>query len=74
MNIDELSAKVTAKQAEVTNYERILREYATHGVRWYDLGRRHLNELNDELTALKTALASHLDQAQVPILDSVPVS
>lgn len=74
MNIDELRAKVTAKQAEVTDYERILREYATHGVRWYDLGRRHLSELNDELTALTTALTSHPDHAPILISDPVPAS
>ena len=45
-----LQEKITAKKAEIANYERILSEYRG---RWYDQGRRHLEELNVELAQLK---------------------
>lgn len=46
--------KIEAKKAEVANYERILREYRSG--RWYDMGRRRLEELKRELAELETEL------------------
>ena len=46
--------KVEEKQAEIANYERILAAY--HG-RWYDQGRRHLEDLKRELHDLETHAA-----------------
>jgi hypothetical protein len=42
--------KIAAKAAEVANYERILANY--YG-RWYDMGKRRLEELRNELQQLK---------------------
>jgi hypothetical protein len=45
---------ITAKEAEISNYTRILAAYAARGGgRWYDQGRRHLESLRSELHALK---------------------
>lgn len=46
----DIVEKITAKQAEIANYERILQGYRG---RWYDQGRRHLEELKAELSALE---------------------
>lgn len=43
---------IAAKEAEIKNYRRILDNYRG---RWYDSGRRHLVELENELEALKAA-------------------
>ena len=51
----QLNEKIKAKQAEITDYERILREYGSG--RWLDMGRRHLAELNAELKSLENQLA-----------------
>lgn len=44
---------IEAKKAEVANYERILREYRSG--RWYDMGRRRLDELKQELSDLENS-------------------
>lgn len=46
----DINEQITAKEADIRNYERILSEY--YG-RWYDQGRRHLAELRQELKALE---------------------
>lgn len=50
---NSLSQRIAAKQAEVSNYERILREYQSG--RWYDQGRRRLAELKRELADLEAS-------------------
>lgn len=42
---------IEEKKAEIANYERILAAY--YG-RWYDQGRRHLEDLKRELHDLET--------------------
>lgn len=51
--VDASLDPVAAKRAEIANYERILREYGSG--RWYDMGRRHLASLKDELAVLEAA-------------------
>jgi hypothetical protein len=49
MEEQTLLQRIVAKEAEITNYERILRQYAARGGgRWYDQGRRHLEALRAE--------------------------
>lgn len=42
--------EITKKKAEIENYKRILNGY--YG-RWYDMGCRHLVELEEELKVLE---------------------
>lgn len=42
--------KIVEKKAEIENYKRILNEYRG---RWWDQGKRHLEELEAELIALE---------------------
>lgn len=42
--------KIAAKKAEIAHYEGVLERYGSG--RWLDQGRRHLQELKDELVAL----------------------
>lgn len=48
MTNEELIEK---KKAEIKDYERILHEYQSG--RWYDMGKRHLDSLREELEALE---------------------
>ena len=42
---------IEGKLAEIENYKRILRE--NQHSRWYDMGRRHLAELEKQLAQLQ---------------------
>lgn len=42
--------EIIEKKAEIENYKRILNGY--YG-RWYDMGRRHLESLENELKELE---------------------
>lgn len=53
----DVKRRLEAKRLEVVNYERILDAYRG---RWYDMGRRHLASLREELLALETELAAQL--------------
>jgi hypothetical protein len=44
---------IAAKKAEIANYERILAAYVG---RWYDMGKRHLDQLREELVILTNSL------------------
>lgn len=55
--------KIEAKKAEVANYERILREYRSG--RWYDMGRRRLDELKQELSDLENSQAEEASEESV---------
>jgi hypothetical protein len=44
---------ITAKKEEIANYERILANY--YG-RWWDTGKRHLDQLCDELSTLESSI------------------
>jgi chromosome condensin MukBEF ATPase and DNA-binding subunit MukB len=54
-------SKMEEKKNEITNYERILAAYKG---RWYDQGKRHLEELKQELQDLET---KHVEVADVVI-------
>lgn len=41
------------KQKEIANYERILAAYKG---RWWDMGKRHLDQLKDELIRIQDSL------------------
>lgn len=43
--------EVEKKQAEIADYERILAAYRG---RWWDMGKRHLDQLRDELSKLQS--------------------
>lgn len=43
--------EIINKKAEIENYKRILNNYRG---RWYDMGRRHLEALENELKELET--------------------
>lgn len=44
---------IAAKKAEIADYERILAAYRG---RWWDMGKRHLDQLKEELSLLETTL------------------
>lgn len=49
-----MKEKIEAKKAEIANYERVLQEYQSG--RWFDMGRRHLASLKDELAEMEGQL------------------
>lgn len=54
----DLTQRLLDKRAEVANYERILAAYRG---RWYDMGRRHLAGLREELQALEAEVTASSD-------------
>lgn len=57
MNIEkDLATRVAEKEAEIENYKGVLDRYG-HG-RWYNYGRRRLEELEEELRVLKNEVNS----------------
>lgn len=51
--------EVEAKKKEVEHYEGVLQRYGAG--RWYDQGRRHLEDLKNELKALEETCSQSID-------------
>ncbi len=51
---DDLATRVAKKKAEIEHYKGVLERYGRG--RWYDMGRRHLAELEQELIDLEKRL------------------
>ena len=49
--IKDLGEKIAVKEAEIEHYKGVLDRYGSG--RWLDMGRRHLAELEAELTQLQ---------------------
>ena len=50
MNEEELLNEIEKKKAEILHYEGVLERYGSG--RWLDMGRRHMEELKEELRRL----------------------
>lgn len=50
MNEEELSKEIEKKKAEILHYEGVLERYGSG--RWLDMGRRHMEDLKEELRKL----------------------
>ncbi len=59
INDKDIATRVAEKEAEIENYKQILHRYLTgpgRSTRWYNSGKVHLEELEDELAELKKEL------------------
>ena len=53
-NVAQLQQEIEKKQQDIENYKGVLERYG-HG-RWYNLGRRNLEEKEEELKKLQAQL------------------
>lgn len=53
-----MKKQIEEKETEIANYERILAAYKG---RWYDQGKRHLEDLKIQLHDLQTSYAAVAD-------------
>ena len=51
MNEEELIIKIELKKAEIIHYQGVLKRYQSG--RWYSMGLRHMEELENELMELE---------------------
>jgi hypothetical protein len=54
LNIEE---KIAEQKAKIEHYEGVIKRYASG--RWYDMGRRHMEELREELRTLEAEAESN---------------